>query len=75
MLKNGLVTLFGFESDISHLLLAKCIGDTVRETWEAMMRHSRRYVALWFMEFSVIITGSNMGIFGFNQKLVNIMLN
>ena len=41
-LKNGLhgVTLFGFESDVSHLQLAKGIGDSVRETLEAGMRHS-----------------------------------
>ena len=34
--------VFGFESDVSHLQLAKGIGDTVRETWAAGMRHSRR---------------------------------
>ena len=42
MFKNGLqgVTLYGFESDVIHLQLAKGGGDTVKKTREAGMRHS-----------------------------------
>ena len=34
--------LFDFESDIGHLKLAMGVGDTVRETLEAGLRHSHR---------------------------------